>query len=67
MPIGIILDIARGLIKRTSQPSSLAAMTALLAIFFSQESASIISENLQYVIIGIVGLAAIFKTDKSND
>ena len=67
MPLGIFLGVGRFLLKRTTQPSSLAGLTGLLAVFFSQEQASFISENVQNVIIGLTGLIAIFKSDKSDD
>jgi hypothetical protein len=67
MPLGILLEVGRFLLKRTTQPSSLAGLTGLLAVFFSQEQANFISENVQNVIIGVTGLIAIFKSDKSDD
>ena len=67
MPLSFILEIGRFLLKRTTQPSSLAGLTGLLAVFFSQEQANFISENVQNVIIGVTGLIAIFKSDKSDD
>ena len=67
MPLGILLEVGRFLLKRTTQPSSLAGLTGLLAVFFSQEQADFISENVQNVIIGVTGLIAIFKSDRSDD
>jgi hypothetical protein len=67
MPLGILVEVGRFLLKRTTQPSSLAGLTGLLAVFFSQEQANFISENVQNVIIGVTGLIAIFKSDRSDD
>ena len=60
MPLNFILEIGKMLIKRTAQPSSLAGLTALLAVFFSQQDATMISEGLQNIIIGLVGISEYF-------
>ena len=63
--ISIIFEIAKWTVRRISQPSSVASLSAVLA-YFGIQSAEMISENVLNILVSTFALFAIFRDDKSD-
>jgi len=63
--ISIIFEIAKWTVRRISQPSSVASLSAVLA-YFGIQSADMVSENVLNILVSTFALFAIFKDDKSD-